>query len=101
MAILGNNFNKTNFFMMRNSYQNTGSSNATNGTNNTPSVNNEQEVEQKAAVRVTEEDFNMNYDNYEGWIYYVQNNGIAHAKRIKKGRCVEVRFCPPEQAEKL
>ena len=45
----------------------------------------------------------MNYDKYKGcWIYYVQPNGVAHAKFINKwGVASEVKFCSPEKADKL
>lgn len=56
-----------------------------------------------SGTRVSEEDFNMNYDKYKGrWIYYVQPNGVAHAKFINKwGVASDVKFCSPEKADKL
>lgn len=54
-------------------------------------------------LEVSEHDFNMNYENYKGrWIYYVQPNGVAHAKYInRRGEVTKVCFCSPEKAKNL
>ena len=54
-------------------------------------------------IELSEHEFNMNYENYKGcWIYYVQPNGIAHAKYInKRGDVSKVCFCSPEKAARL
>ena len=57
---------------------------------------------ESSAVKLSEEEFNMNWDQYTGWIYYIQENGVAHAKYInKKGVCTKIMFCSPDRAEQL